>query len=51
MQPLRHARAGAPVGADSRNAFVPALRVDTFDVTVVDSVVMLAVEPAWPPDA
>ena len=30
---------------------VPALRIDTFDVTVVESVVMLAVEPAWPPNA
>jgi nitrite reductase/ring-hydroxylating ferredoxin subunit len=30
---------------------VPALRIDTFEVTVVDSVVMLAVEPAWSPDA
>ena len=30
---------------------VPALRIDTFEVTVVESVVMLAVEPAWPPNA
>jgi nitrite reductase/ring-hydroxylating ferredoxin subunit len=30
---------------------VPALRIDTFEVTVVDSVVMLAVEPGWPPNA
>jgi len=30
---------------------VPALRIDTFDVTVVDSDVMLGVEPAWPPDS
>ena len=30
---------------------VPALRIDTFDVIVVDSDVMLAVEPAWPPNA
>ena len=29
---------------------VPALRIDTFEVTVVDSVVMLAVEPAWLPN-
>ena len=29
---------------------VPALRIDTFEVTVVDSVVMLAIEPAWLPN-
>ena len=36
-------RTGAVIG-------VPALRIDTFEVTVVDSVVMLAVEPAWLPN-